>query len=49
MSISHKTKSPCPPITDESWLAEIADMRAGFAGVLNVFRTMTHHPALLKA
>ncbi|MCA1408839.1 carboxymuconolactone decarboxylase family protein [Ensifer sp. IC3342] len=43
------TTSPCPPISDEQWPAEIADMRAGFAGVLNVYRTMAHHPALLKA
>ncbi|MBY3468771.1 carboxymuconolactone decarboxylase family protein [Rhizobium laguerreae] len=49
MSISHETKSPCPPITDENWPAEIADMRAGFAGDLNIYRTMAHHPALLRA
>lgn len=41
--------SPCPPIADERWPAEIADMKAGFAGALNVYRTMAHHPALLKA
>ncbi|MQW01941.1 carboxymuconolactone decarboxylase family protein [Sinorhizobium medicae] len=49
MSISHETKSPCPPIADESWPAEIADMKAGFAGDLNIYRTMAHHPALLRA
>lgn len=43
------TKSSCPPITDEHWPAEIADMKTGFAGALNVYRTMAHHPALLKA
>lgn len=49
MSISRKTKFPCPPIADENWPPEIADMRTGFAGALNVYRTMAHHPALLKA
>ncbi|WP_026617284.1 carboxymuconolactone decarboxylase family protein [Ensifer aridi] len=42
-------KSPCPPMSDEAWPAEIADLRAGFAGALNVYRTMAHHSALLKA
>lgn len=37
------------PVTDDSWPAEIADMRDGFAGRLNVYRTMAHHPALLRA
>jgi alkylhydroperoxidase family enzyme len=49
MNISNKMVSSCPPITDEEWPAEIADMKAGFAGSLNVYRTMAHHPALLKA
>lgn len=43
------TTSPCPPIAAEQWPAEIADMKAGFAGALNVYRTMAHHPALLRA
>ncbi|PCK77196.1 carboxymuconolactone decarboxylase [Rhizobium sophoriradicis] len=43
------TTSPCPPISDENWPPEIADMKTGFAGALNVYRTMAHHPALLKA
>ena len=43
------TKSPCPPITDADWPEEIADLREGFAGQLNVYRTMAHHPALVKA
>ncbi|SEI21911.1 Alkylhydroperoxidase family enzyme, contains CxxC motif [Rhizobium tibeticum] len=43
------TTTSCPPITDEQWPAEIEDMKAGFAGALNVYRTMAHHPALLKA
>lgn len=43
------TTSPCPPLVDENWPDEIADMLPGFAGALNVYRTMAHHPALLKA
>ncbi|MCV2894664.1 carboxymuconolactone decarboxylase family protein [Lentibacter sp. XHP0401] len=41
--------TPCPPLTDAQWPAEIAEMRSGFAGALNVYRTMAHHPALLRA
>ncbi|MCA8882666.1 MAG: carboxymuconolactone decarboxylase family protein [Rhodobacteraceae bacterium] len=37
------------PLSDADWPAEIADMRDGFAGGLNVYRTMAHHPALLRA
>jgi 4-carboxymuconolactone decarboxylase len=37
------------PIQDHAWPAEIADMLSGFAGGLNVYRTMAHHPALLAA
>ncbi|WP_337270200.1 carboxymuconolactone decarboxylase family protein [Oryzifoliimicrobium ureilyticus] len=43
------TTSPCPPLSDDNWPDEIADMLPGFAGALNVYRTMAHHPALLKA
>lgn len=43
------THSPCLPIADTDWPAEIADMRQGFAGQLNVYRTMAHHPDLLRA
>ncbi len=42
----------CPtlsPITDDEWPEELADMLDGFAGGLNVYRTMAHHPALLRA
>ncbi|MER8811219.1 carboxymuconolactone decarboxylase family protein [Mesorhizobium australicum] len=49
MNISNRMGSSCPPTMDEEWPAEIADMKAGFAGSLNVYRTMAHHPALLKA
>jgi alkylhydroperoxidase family enzyme len=41
--------SPCPPISDADWPDSIADLRVGFAGQLNVYRTMAHHPALLRA
>lgn len=37
------------PINDADWPSEIEDMLSGFAGGLNVYRTMAHHPALLKA
>lgn len=43
------TPSPCPPVSDADWPEEIADLREGFAGALNVYRTMAHHPALLNA
>lgn len=51
MSISEArtTKSCCPPLDDKEWPAEIEDLRTGFAGTLNVYRTMAHHPALLRA
>ena len=39
----------CSPISDEDWPAEIVDMKDGFASTLNVYRTMAHHPALLRA
>jgi alkylhydroperoxidase family enzyme len=37
------------PIPDENWPPAITDMRDGFAGALNVYRTMAHHPDLLRA
>lgn len=37
------------PLSDQNWPAEAADMLGGFAGKLNVYRVMAHHPALLKA
>lgn len=42
-------ESPCPPISDAEWPESVADMRDGFAGQLNVYRTMAHHPALLRS
>ena len=40
---------PLAPISDAAWPAQIADMRGGFAGQLNVYRVMAHHPELLRA
>jgi 4-carboxymuconolactone decarboxylase len=37
------------PIKDEAWPDSLEDMRAGFAGGLNVYRTMAHHPSLLRS
>lgn len=37
------------PISDDDWPTELADLLPGFAGMLNVYRTMAHHPALLRA
>lgn len=38
-----------PPLTDAEWPEAILDMQNGFAGALNVYRTMAHHPDLLRA
>ena len=35
------------PLPDANWPAAISDMHSGFAGRLNVYRTMAHHPDLL--
>ena len=37
------------PIEDSDWPTGIKDMLTGFAGGLNVYRIMAHHPALLRA
>ncbi|MEJ0022518.1 MAG: carboxymuconolactone decarboxylase family protein [Alphaproteobacteria bacterium] len=37
------------PISEAAWPPELADMAQGFAGKLNVYRTMAHHPALVRA
>jgi len=39
----------CLPLTDADWPEDVAAMREGFAGRLNVYRVMAHHPALLAA
>ena len=36
-----------PPRPLDDWPGEIAHLREGFAGQLNIYRTMAHHPALL--
>ena len=40
---------PYAPLSDTDWPPALADMAQGFAGRLNVYRTMAHHPALLRA
>lgn len=37
------------PIGDADWPGEIADMLPGFAGRLDIYRVMAHHPRLLRA
>ncbi|MGR3464400.1 carboxymuconolactone decarboxylase family protein [Limimaricola sp.] len=37
------------PLSDADWPGEIADMLPGFAGRLDIYRVMAHHPALLRA
>lgn len=44
-----EVKDDFRPVGDADWPSEIQDLRAGFAGELNVYRTMAHHPALLAA
>lgn len=41
--------TPYPPLADAAWPPQIADLATGFAGRLNVYRVMAHHPALLRA
>lgn len=38
-----------PPLADADWPDTVADMATGFAGTLDVYRTMAHHPALLRS
>lgn len=37
------------PIDDSSWPESISRLRTDFAGSLNIYRVMAHHPALLAA
>ena len=37
------------PLADAAWPEGLEHLRDGFAGGLNVYRTMAHHPALLAA
>lgn len=45
----HHTAPATRPLSDAEWPSDLADMLPGFAGRLNVYRTMAHHPALLRA
>ncbi|MFU8898033.1 MAG: carboxymuconolactone decarboxylase family protein [Roseinatronobacter sp.] len=40
---------PIAPIRDADWPEAVADLRTGFAGKMNVYRIMAHHPDLLRA
>ncbi len=37
------------PVPPADWPAALTDLEADFAGRLNVYRTMAHHPALVHA
>lgn len=37
------------PLTETDWPPELTDMLSGFAGSLNVYKVMAHHPELLRA
>ncbi|QXT41070.1 carboxymuconolactone decarboxylase family protein [Gymnodinialimonas ceratoperidinii] len=37
------------PLSASAWPDVLADLENGFAGQLNVYRTMAHHPALVQA
>lgn len=37
------------PIAPDAWPEALADLEDAFAGQLNVYRTMAHHPALVRA
>lgn len=38
-----------PPLPADAWPETLADLEDAFAGRLNVYRTMAHHPALVRA
>lgn len=38
-----------PPLENENWPSDVSDLRLGFAGRLNIYRVMAHHPELLRA
>lgn len=44
-----QANTPIGPLADDLWPEEISDLKQGFAGALNVYRTMAHHPALTRA
>ena len=37
------------PIMENKWPSELNDMKSTFADKLNIYRTMAHHPSLLRA
>ncbi|MDP9013060.1 MAG: carboxymuconolactone decarboxylase family protein [Pseudomonadota bacterium] len=45
----HSDAPVAPPLSPDVWPSSLHSMRAGFAGQLNVYKVMAHHPALLRA
>lgn len=43
------TEFSLAPISNDDWPPDVSDLLHGFAGGLNVYRTMAHHPDLLRA
>ena len=37
------------PLMEDKWPGELDDMKSTFADKLNIYRTMAHHPSLLRA
>lgn len=49
MTRDDRCHSSLAPVADDAWPRQIDDLRAGFAGSLNIYRVMAHHPDLLRA
>ena len=47
--MSDRTDALFAPLSDSDWPGGLEDLRDGFAGKLNVYRAMAHHPGLLRA
>lgn len=54
--MSHEDSNPenaakhrLQPLSDANWPPEIASLMSGFAGGLNVYRTLANHPDLLRS
>lgn len=43
------TNQQLSPLPVDAWPEALADLQDAFAGRLNVYRTMAHHPALVRA
>ena len=43
------TEHQLPPLPSDAWPDALAGLEDAFAGRLNVYRTMAHHPALVRA